>query len=52
MQQEFDVLVIGGSLAGSAAAILLQRQQPDLRIAVVEKSVHFPPARRRGHCGN
>ena len=42
MQQDFDVLVIGGSLAGSAAALLLHRQQPGLRIGVIEKSVQFP----------
>ncbi len=42
MQQDFDVLVIGGSLAGSAAAILLHRQEPGLRIGIIEKSAHFP----------
>lgn len=39
---EFDVVVIGGSLAGAATATLLLRERPELRVAVVEKSVSFP----------
>ncbi len=39
---EYDVVVCGGSLAGAATALLLLRSKPGLRIAVVEKSTHFP----------
>jgi flavin-dependent dehydrogenase len=38
----FDVLIIGGSLAGSASALLLLRDRPTLRIGIIEKSTHFP----------
>lgn len=38
----FDVVVAGGSLAGAATALLLLRENPGLRIAVVEKSEAFP----------
>lgn len=37
-----DVLVIGGSLAGAATAILLLRENPACRIVIVEKSARFP----------
>jgi flavin-dependent dehydrogenase len=40
--QRFDVVIIGGSLAGAAAATLLLRGRPGLRVAVVEKSESFP----------
>jgi len=40
--QDFDVAIIGGSLAGAAAALLLLREKPTLRIVVLEKSDHFP----------
>lgn len=38
----FDVVIIGGSLAGAATATLLLQRRPGLRIAVVEKSTRFP----------
>lgn len=38
----YDVVVLGGSLAGAATATLLLRARPGLRIAVVEKSAAFP----------
>lgn len=34
----YDVLVIGGALAGAATATLLLRQNPGLRLSIVEKS--------------
>ena len=37
----YDVVIIGGALAGAATAIVLLQQQPGLRILIVEKSVAF-----------
>ena len=37
-----DVAIIGGALAGAATAIQLLRQQPGLRVVIVEKSASFP----------
>lgn len=39
--QNFDVVILGGSLAGGASALLLLRNRPELRVAVVEKSERF-----------
>ncbi|HEY2953118.1 MAG TPA: tryptophan 7-halogenase [Verrucomicrobiae bacterium] len=36
-----DLVIVGGALAGAATAILLLRQQPKLRVLVVEKSREF-----------
>ena len=38
---EFDVVVIGGAIAGASTAILLRRRNPDVRVLVVEKSDAF-----------
>ena len=38
---EYDVLIIGGALSGASAALLLLRQNPKLRVLIVEKSVKF-----------
>jgi flavin-dependent dehydrogenase len=38
----WDVVIVGGSLAGAATAILLLEGNPHLRVAVVEKSTRFP----------
>jgi flavin-dependent dehydrogenase len=35
---DFDVIVLGGSLAGSATAFLLLQELPQLRVAVIEKT--------------
>lgn len=37
----FDVIIVGGALAGASAAVLLLRKQPGLRVAIVEKSAQF-----------
>ena len=38
MITECDVAVIGGALSGAAAALLLKREDPSLRILVLEKN--------------
>ncbi len=37
----FDVVVVGGAIAGASTAILLRRWQPGLSVLVVEKSTAF-----------
>lgn len=37
----YDVAVVGGALSGAAAALLLKREDPDLRVLVIEKSEAF-----------
>lgn len=37
----YDVVVIGGALSGAATATLLLRQNPGLRLLIVEKSAQF-----------
>lgn len=37
----YDVIVIGGSLAGAATAFRLLRENPGLRLLIVEKSAQF-----------
>lgn len=39
---EFDVVVMGGALSGAATATLLLRQNPGIRVAIVERSTCFP----------
>jgi flavin-dependent dehydrogenase len=41
MNDSFDVVVIGGSFSGAATALLLGREAPGLRVAVVERSGEF-----------
>src|SRR5216117_3024148 len=40
-EASYDVAIIGGALAGAATAMLLLRQQPKLRVLIVEKSRAF-----------
>ncbi|MGA3172515.1 MAG: tryptophan 7-halogenase [Chthoniobacteraceae bacterium] len=37
----YDVVIIGGALSGAAAAILLLRRDPGIRVLIVEKSDRF-----------
>jgi flavin-dependent dehydrogenase len=39
--KDWDVVVIGGALAGASTALLLRRARPDLRVLVLEKSSRF-----------
>jgi flavin-dependent dehydrogenase len=39
--EEFDVVIIGGALAGGSSALLLKRELPGLRILILEKSTVF-----------
>ncbi|MCP4847537.1 MAG: NAD(P)/FAD-dependent oxidoreductase [Verrucomicrobiaceae bacterium] len=38
---DYDVVILGGAFSGSTTGILLKRQQPELRILIVEKSTQF-----------
>jgi flavin-dependent dehydrogenase len=39
----YDVVVVGGAIAGASTALLLRRQRPELRVLLVEKSRAFDP---------
>lgn len=41
MNGTYDVVIIGGSFSGAATALLLRRERPDLRVAIVERSKKF-----------
>lgn len=38
---DWDVIVMGGALAGSATACLLLRKNPELRVLILERSERF-----------
>src|SRR4051794_11850979 len=38
---QYDVVIVGGSLSGGAAAILLRRHCPELRLLLVERAPKF-----------
>ena len=39
--KHYDVAIIGGALSGAAAALLLLRAHPKLRVLIIEKSTAF-----------
>lgn len=39
--QHYDVIILGGAFSGASAAILLRREQPQLRVLIVEKAEAF-----------
>lgn len=38
---DYDVVILGGAFSGASAAILLRREAPQLRVAIVEKAEKF-----------
>src|SRR5688572_13643520 len=40
-EAHYDVLIVGGAFSGAAAALLLRRQMPSLRVLIVEKLPAF-----------
>src|ERR1700730_16822622 len=40
-ERPYDVVIIGGALSGAASAILLLRQNPGIRVLIVEKSAQL-----------
>ena len=38
---DYDVAIVGGALAGAASSMLLLREQPGLRVLIIEKSPAF-----------
>ena len=39
--ERYDVIIVGGAFSGAAAALLLKRQKPALRVLLVEKKTAF-----------
>ncbi len=39
--ERYDVVILGGAFSGAAAATLLRRERPNLRVLVVEKQAQF-----------
>ena len=41
MSDQYDVVILGGAFSGAAAATLLRRERPNLRVLVIEKQTQF-----------
>jgi flavin-dependent dehydrogenase len=40
-EADYDVVIVGGAFSGSAAAMMLKRERPELKIVVVERTSEF-----------
>lgn len=38
---DYDVVIMGGSFSGASAGMMLKREHPEMRILIVERTVHF-----------
>jgi flavin-dependent dehydrogenase len=38
---DYDVVIMGGAFSGAAAGMMLKREHPEMRILIVERTVHF-----------
>src|SRR5439155_27377859 len=41
MAEHYDVAIVGGALSGAATAMVLLREEPGLKVLIVEKSAAF-----------
>jgi flavin-dependent dehydrogenase len=41
VENRYDIVILGGAFSGAAAALLLRRECPDLRVLIVEKAEAF-----------
>lgn len=41
VQDQYDIVILGGAFSGASAAILLRRELPNLRVLVIEKAEAF-----------
>lgn len=41
MRRDYDVVVVGGAFSGAATALLLLRERPGLRVAIIERTEAF-----------
>ena len=40
-EREYDIAVVGGAFSGSATALLLKREHPELRVVLIERKEEF-----------